>query len=253
MPRAHRPARRHDPARRDLQHRRPLVDRHAGPPDRIGQAAHQPRRVDRGAMRRVRAAQHPGRASHRARRVCVEQPQVRSRRSRTRAPPRPRPSPAPAEPASARASPCRPWPSGSRCPPRPRPGRPRRRSRAWRAASRRPRRARPSGPVCRSDAGNRAEHQPPFRPDAPNPAISRSQTDDPQRGFALRQVVGGPQAGEARPDDGDVGLRVAGQRVAWPRACRARCRARTTRTGTDQIGPCGTSWQATAPPGNRAC
>ncbi len=27
-----------------------------------------------------------------------------------------------------------------------------------------------------SDAGNSAEHQPPLRPDAPNPAISRSQT-----------------------------------------------------------------------------
>ena len=27
-----------------------------------------------------------------------------------------------------------------------------------------------------SDAGNSAEHQPPFRPEAPKPAISRSQT-----------------------------------------------------------------------------
>ncbi len=27
-----------------------------------------------------------------------------------------------------------------------------------------------------SDAGNRAEHQPPLRPEAPNPAMSRSQT-----------------------------------------------------------------------------
>ena len=27
-----------------------------------------------------------------------------------------------------------------------------------------------------SEAGNRAEHQPPLRPEAPNPAMSRSQT-----------------------------------------------------------------------------
>ena len=71
---------------------------------------------------------------------------------------------------------------------------------------------------------------------------------DPQAGVALRQVVSGPQAGEARPDDGDVRLGVAGQRVAWPPACLAQCRARTTTIGTDQIGPCGTSWQVTGLP-----
>ena len=33
-----------------------------------------------------------------------------------------------------------------------------------------------SAAVFASDAGNRAEHQPPLRPDAPNPAVSASST-----------------------------------------------------------------------------
>ena len=36
-----------------------------------------------------------------------------------------------------------------------------------------------------SEAGNRAEHQPPLRPDAPNPAISRSQTTTRRSGAVL--------------------------------------------------------------------
>ena len=36
-----------------------------------------------------------------------------------------------------------------------------------------------------SDAGNRAEHQPPLRPDAPKPAISRSQSTIRRPGSAL--------------------------------------------------------------------
>jgi hypothetical protein len=35
-----------------------------------------------------------------------------------------------------------------------------------------------------SDAGNRAEHQPPLRPEAPNPAISASQTTTRRLGSA---------------------------------------------------------------------
>ena len=38
--------------------------------------------------------------------------------------------------------------------------------------------------------------------------------DDLERGIGLQQVVGRPQAGEARADDGDVGGDVAGQRRA---------------------------------------
>ena len=53
-------------------------------------------------------------------------------------------------------------------------------------------------------AGNSAEHQPPLRPLAPNPAICRSTTTHPQPGVGAQQVVGGPQPGEARADDGDV-------------------------------------------------
>ena len=74
-------------------------------------------------------------------------------------------------------------------------------------------------PVIRSslvsEAGNSAEHQPPFRPEAPYPAISRSHTTMAEAGIGLIQVISGPQAGEAGPDDRDVGVGVAGQRVAW--------------------------------------
>ncbi len=45
----------------------------------------------------------------------------------------------------------------------------------------------PSRPPIRaslaSEAGNRAEHQPPFLPDAPKPAISRSHTTIRSAGF----------------------------------------------------------------------
>ncbi len=105
----------------------------------------------------------------------------------------------------------------------------------------------PSRPLIRaslaSEAGNSAEHQPPFRPDAPIPGDLPLAHHDPDRRVAPGQVIRGPQAGEAGPDDRHVGVEISGQRIARRRAFPARCRARTTVTGTDQIGPCGTSWQ----------
>ena len=61
---------------------------------------------------------------------------------------------------------------------------------------------RPGGEL--TGAGKVVWHQPPLRPEAPKPAISRSSTAIRRCGSALLEVVGGPQAGEAGAHDGDV-------------------------------------------------
>ena len=81
---------------------------------------------------------------------------------------------------------------------------------------------RPSWSSLASDAGNSAEHQPPLRPDAPNPAISRSQTAIRRPGLGAREVVGRPQAGEPGAGDGHVHLGVAWQRVGRDQRARHR-------------------------------
>ena len=63
------------------------------------------------------------------------------------------------------------------------------------------------------DTGSSAEHQPPLRPLAPNPATCASTTSDASDGSASQQVVRGPQPGEPGADDRDVGLGVAVERV----------------------------------------
>ena len=72
------------------------------------------------------------------------------------------------------------------------------------------------GPHCRSmratEAAKRAEHQPPLRPEAPKPTISRSRTTMRSSGVGLGQVVGRPQPGEATTHDGHVDIGVARQR-----------------------------------------
>ena len=62
-----------------------------------------------------------------------------------------------------------------------------------------------------SEAGNRAEHQPPLRPEAPKPTVSASSTAIRSVGVGLGEVVGGPEPGEAGADDRDVDLGVAAQ------------------------------------------
>ena len=82
-------------------------------------------------------------------------------------------------------------------------------------ASRAPRRGRAGGPARRPDTGNSAEHQPPLRPHAPNPATSRSTT---QR----RAATGRPRAGSTpstgrcspAPTIADVAVGVAVERRA---------------------------------------
>ena len=58
--------------------------------------------------------------------------------------------------------------------------------------------SRAARPVVASTAGNSAEHQPPLRPEAPKPAVSASSTTTRSVGSAAQQVVGGPQPGVAR-------------------------------------------------------
>ena len=43
------------------------------------------------------------------------------------------------------------------------------------------------------------------------PRLLSLQDDDPQRGIASREVVGGPQSGESAADDGDVGVDAGGE------------------------------------------
>ena len=96
---------------------------------------------------------------------------------------------------------------------RDRPSRPRRPRRASPPASRRRGRAVPAGQRGRRRAGNSAEHQPPLRPLAPNPATSRSTTSTRRPGRPAAGVRR-PEAGVAGADDADVGLGVAVQRRA---------------------------------------
>ena len=63
-----------------------------------------------------------------------------------------------------------------------------------------------------SDVGNSAEHQPPLRPEAPNPATSASSTTILQRRVGLGEVVRRPEPGVAGTDDGDVRLGVTLER-----------------------------------------
>jgi hypothetical protein len=77
-------------------------------------------------------------------------------------------------------------------------------------AGRAPHPGRAGGRGRRSDAGKSAEHQPPLRPLAPNPAISASRTATRTAG-RREQGVGRPQAGEPGTDDADVDVEVAVQ------------------------------------------
>ena len=61
------------------------------------------------------------------------------------------------------------------------------------------------------------DSQPPLRPEAPKPANSRSIDDDAQRGICLLQIVGGPQAGIAGADNGDICFDIARQGLAGSR------------------------------------
>ena len=85
-------------------------------------------------------------------------------------------------------------------------------------------RARPS--ASRARRRTTREHQPPLRPEAPKPAISRSSDHHAQRRVGLLEVVRGPEPGEAGADDGhvDVGAgragRVAGRGRRGPRRAR---------------------------------
>ena len=63
-------------------------------------------------------------------------------------------------------------------------------------------------PACAEEVANIAEHQPPLRPEAPKPAVSRSMTARLRARISSLQVVSGPQAGVAGADDGNVDIGV---------------------------------------------
>ena len=126
---------------------------------------------------------------------------------------RPRPARGPAAPASRAATTVPPFAKWQSMPSAAATARrPRRRCPAWRGAGRPRARGRTASPASDTGAGNSAEHQPPLRPLAPNPATSRLQHGDPQRRVGRRQVVRGPQPGVAGADDRHVDVEVAGQR-----------------------------------------
>ena len=78
------------------------------------------------------------------------------------------------------------------------------------------------------DAANSAEHQPPLRPDAPQPGEVRLDDDDAQRRVEPAQVVRRPEPGVARADDAHIGVHIAGQRRPRRQVVAAAWRARTT-------------------------
>ena len=208
--------------RLDGQHRRPLVEGHPSPLDRVGQPPGQPGRLERRAVRGVGgpedarsppAAGGPRPPSSQRRSSSIE-PEARG--------PRPPPSgPGPPGPGCGRPPPCPPlakWqsiPSAAR-----RAAHLVDRLPAWPAAW--PSAA--AGPCSRarraSEAAKRAEHQPPLRPEAPKPATSRLQHGDPQGGVGHGQRVGRPQTGEAGAHHGHVDVEVAGRGRVGARSAR---------------------------------
>ena len=203
--------------------------------------AHEPRRVDRGAVRGVRrrrgrpvAVEHRG--APRRRRAAVRRP----RRGPRRGPSRPRRAPgASCGRRAGQRDRAALWRSGRRCPRRRRPGRPRRRCRASPGAG--PARAVAAGRRGQrraSEAGNSAEHQPPLRPGRAEAGDLGLEHRDPQVGSASAQVVGGPEPGEPGADDGDVDVAVAGQRraAASSRRRRSRATARAAQSGRRRQG-----------------
>ena len=183
--------------------------------DGVGQAAGQERRLQRGAVRRERRAQARRRrrsvpASRLARASAGRlRPHPSARASSTSASARGR-----AGPRCAPGRPSRPWRSGSRCPRRPRWRRRRQRCPPWRGAWR----AWRSRPCWRasaaSEVANKAEHQPPLRPDAPNPATSRSTTTTRKVGSASASAWAVQKPGEPGADDADVDLEILAERRA---------------------------------------
>ena len=122
--------------------------------------------------------------------------------------------------------------SRSRCPRMPRPDRPRRPCRPSPAASRRPRRSRARARATRRSAGTAPSTSRRCRPEAPNPAISRSSTAMRSAGVGLRERVRRPEPGQPAADDADVEPGVRGER-------RARARGRrvptTTRSSSQKL------------------
>ena len=179
----------HD-ARLDRERRRPLVEGDAAAGHDLGQAADQSARVDGRAVRGVRRAEGPGRA----------QPLRRPRPGR--APGRRTPARARASWALLRAStmvpPLAKWQSM-----------PSARATRWTSSTEARIAASCASP---SDVGNSAEHQPPLRPEAPNPATSASSTTIRSAGSACDEVVRRPEPGVAGADDRDVRLDVTVER-----------------------------------------
>ena len=189
----------------------PLVDGHAPPLHGLGQSPHQPGRVHGGAVGGVGAAQHGGGPHHGRRLGRRQQPEVVLADARRPGPRPPRAGPARAGPRSGPAPPSPRGRSRTRCPRRRPPVPPRRRCPPWPGAWPLPTRGRATWSSFASGTANSAEHQPPFRPEAPKPTTSRSSDGDAQGRVGLGQVVGGPQAGEASAHHGHVHVDVAGQ------------------------------------------